>query len=65
MNRVQFQPGLSIAEFMDEYGNEEQCEAAAIASRWPDGVICPRSRAAQANEFRRQGRLYLQRASCC
>ena len=36
MNRVQFQAGLSMAEFMDRYGSEEQCEAALAASRWPD-----------------------------
>jgi hypothetical protein len=28
MNREQFQPGLSMAEFMDRYGTEAQCEAA-------------------------------------
>lgn len=28
MNRVQFQPGLSMAQFMDRYGTEEQCRAA-------------------------------------
>jgi transposase-like protein len=64
MNRVQFQPGLSMAEFMDEYGTEAQCEAAAVASRWPQGFVCPRCRASQACQFRRQGRLYFQCASC-
>jgi hypothetical protein len=33
MNRVQFQPGRSMAEFMDRDGTEEQCEAALIATR--------------------------------
>jgi hypothetical protein len=33
MNRVQFQPGLSMAEFMIGYGSDEQCEAALIESR--------------------------------
>lgn len=33
MNRVQFQPGLSMPEFMDQYGTEEQCEDAVFASR--------------------------------
>jgi IS5 family transposase len=28
MNRVQFQRGLSMAEFMDQYGTDAQCEAA-------------------------------------
>ena len=41
MNRVQFQPGLSMAEFLDRYGSEAQCEAALVAARWPDGFVCP------------------------
>ena len=64
MNRVQFQPGLSMAEFMDQYGSEEQCEAAVVASRGPDGFSCRRCGSAQASEFRRQGRLYFQCPAC-
>ncbi len=30
MDQVQFQRGLSIADFMDRYGNDEQCEAALM-----------------------------------
>ncbi|MFN7642331.1 MAG: transposase [Burkholderiales bacterium] len=41
MNRVQFQPGLSMAQFMDSYGSGGQCEAALIESRWPSGFVCP------------------------
>jgi hypothetical protein len=26
MNRVQLQKGLSVPEFMDRYGTEQQCE---------------------------------------
>jgi hypothetical protein len=32
-NWVRFQPGLSMAEFVDRYGTDEQCEAALIDSR--------------------------------
>lgn len=64
MNRVQFQPGLSMAEFMEEYGSEAQCEAAAVASRWPEGFVCPRCGVVLASEFRRAGRLYFQCTSC-
>ena len=32
MNRVQFQPGLSMAEFLDRYGTEDKCEAALVAA---------------------------------
>ena len=37
INRVQFQKGLSLAEFMERYGTEEQCHAAVVAQRWPNG----------------------------
>lgn len=44
MNRIQFQPGLSIDEMLGQYGTEEQCEAALEQSRWPGGFECPRCR---------------------
>ena len=28
MNRIQFQPGLSMPEFFEQYGSESRCEAA-------------------------------------
>jgi hypothetical protein len=37
MNRVQFQRGLSMTEFMNQYGTDAQCEAALVAARWPQG----------------------------
>ena len=40
-NKVQFQKGLSEPEFERQYGTEDQCRAAVIASRWPDGFRCP------------------------
>jgi hypothetical protein len=30
MNRVQFQPGLSMVKFMDLYGTKDKCEAALV-----------------------------------
>ena len=42
MNRVQFQPGLSMFEFLQRYGTQEKCEAAVEATRWPSGFRCPR-----------------------
>ena len=41
MNRIQFQPGMSLSEFMQRYGTEAQCEAALEAARWPQGFACP------------------------
>lgn len=42
MNRIQFQPGLSMPEFFASFGTEAQCAAALQATRWPAGFRCPR-----------------------
>lgn len=42
MNRIQFQPGLSMPEFLKDYGTEGQCEESLEAVRWPNGFCCPR-----------------------
>jgi ribosomal protein L37AE/L43A len=41
-NKVQFQAGLSMAEFTRRYGTEDQCHAALVVMRWPDGFACPK-----------------------
>ena len=44
-NRIQFQRGVSLAEFLKSYGTEAQCEAAVVEMRWPKasgGFACPR-----------------------
>lgn len=40
-NPVQFQKGLSLAEFLLQYGTEEKCQTALFQWRWPDGYVCP------------------------
>jgi len=40
-NRVQFQKGMSLAAFQSSYGTEDQCRAALIGFRWPEGFSCP------------------------
>ena len=40
-NSVQFQKGLSEAEFEERYGTEERCRAVVMGSRWPNGFECP------------------------
>jgi ribosomal protein L37AE/L43A len=64
MNRVQFQPGLSMAEFMDRYGSDDKCEAALIASRWPKGFSCPACGCGDSSSFRRAALLYFQCTAC-
>ena len=41
-NKVQFQKGLSMAEFNRRYGTEQHCHDALVAMRWPDGFVCPK-----------------------
>lgn len=41
-NKVQFQKGLSMDEFLKLYGSDEQCEDALVAMRWPQGYQCSR-----------------------
>ena len=41
-NRIQFQHGMSIPEFMSGFGTEEQCAEAVRNARWPQGFRCPR-----------------------
>lgn len=64
MNRVQFQAGLSMTEFMGRYGSVEQCEAALVASRWPCGFVCPACGAGHSSAFRRHRLLYFQCTAC-
>lgn len=41
MNRIQFQPGLSLPAFLGQFGTEAQCKAALEVLRWPQGFRCP------------------------
>jgi len=40
-NKVQFQAGYSLFEFIKDYGTEEQCHQALYKWRWPTGFVCP------------------------
>ncbi len=41
INKIQFQPGLSLPDFFTQFGTEGQCKVALEQSRWPKGFICP------------------------
>ncbi len=41
MNRIQFQPCLSLPAFLAHFGAETQCEEVLELSRWPHGFLCP------------------------
>jgi ISXO2-like transposase domain/Transposase zinc-ribbon domain len=41
-NSIQFQKGLSLSQFLSQYGTDEKCYQALYRLRWPNGFICPR-----------------------
>lgn len=64
MNRVQFQPGLSMFQFLDLYGTEDKCEAALAQMRWPKGFVCPRCEGREHLAFRRGRQPYRECTGC-
>jgi transposase-like protein len=62
INRIQFQPGLSLADFLKDFGTDAQCEAFVEKSRWPHGFVCPDCATTRAVQFRRgRSKIY----QCC
>ena len=58
MNQIQFQHGLSLHEFMRDFGSEQQCEEALAKARWPHGWRCSHCGCARFFHTRNgQGRL--------
>ena len=41
-NKIQFQKGMSIPDFMDQYGTEDKCRSELFQLRWRYGFICPK-----------------------
>jgi ribosomal protein L37AE/L43A len=64
MNRVQFQPGLSMAEFLERYGTEAKCRATLESVRWPKGFVCPNCGGPARTSFERGALRYWQCAAC-
>ena len=64
MNRVQFQPGMSLQGFLERYGTEAQCEAELARLRWPQGFRCPRCGEREHCRFARGGQSLWQCATC-
>ena len=63
MNRVQFQAGLSMPEFVAQYGTEAKCRRALYRSRWPAGFRCPACDGRRRSQFRRDGQIYYRAGS--
>ncbi len=64
MNQVQFQRGLSMAQFIQQYGTEAKCYRALYRSRWPHGFRCPKCSKRPRSRFHRAGRVYYQCRAC-
>ncbi|MBN6742488.1 IS1595 family transposase [Acidithiobacillus sp. MC6.1] len=64
MNRVQFQKGLSLPEFIQSFGTEEQCAAALETARWPDGFHCPQCDGTQHSVLKSGSRKTFQCSYC-
>ena len=64
MNRVQFQAGLSMTAFLQQYGTEAKCYRALYRMRWPQGFRCPACNGRTRSCFRRADRVYYQCRSC-
>ncbi|OGT89278.1 MAG: transposase [Gammaproteobacteria bacterium RIFOXYA12_FULL_61_12] len=64
MNRIQFQPGLSLPAFLEQFGTEAQCEAALEKARWPQGFRCPHCGEAHHSLFRVGARKIFQCRAC-
>jgi len=43
-NKIQFQKGLGLSNFLEEYGTEEQCFEVLVKLRWPKAFECPKCR---------------------
>lgn len=63
-NVVQFQAGLSMPEFLAQYGTEAQCRRAVFRSRWAKGYRCPKCARRTHSRFRREGQIYYQCSDC-
>ena len=58
INPIQFQPGLSMADSIRQYGTAAKCYRALYKARWPQGFRCPCCQNRSRSRFRREGRVY-------
>jgi len=64
INPVQFQKGLSMVEFLAQYGTEAKCYRALYRARWPQGLRCPACGDRRRSRFRRGAQVYYQCRAC-
>lgn len=61
INRIQFQPDLTMSEFYRLYGTEAKC---FYTWRWPHGFRCPACNGRARSRFRRADAVYCQCRAC-
>ena len=59
-NKIQFQKGMSLYDFIDQYGTESKCESALEKARWGTGFTCPKCGCTSHSVFYRQGKKHWQ-----
>jgi transposase-like protein len=64
MNKIQFQKGISLNQFLALYGNEAQCEAVVETARWPGGFRCPKCSGEAHYRYRRGTVIIFQCRNC-
>lgn len=64
INPIQFQRGLSLNQFLHDYGTEAKSYRALYKARWPHGFRCPCCGERRRSRFRRDGRVYYQCRRC-
>jgi transposase-like protein len=63
-NKIQFQKGMSLNQFLARYGDEQQCEAALEDARWPEGFRCPKCSSKEHYRYRRRSVKVFQCRAC-
>jgi transposase-like protein len=64
INLIQFQQGLSMVEFMHQYGTEAKAYRALYRWRWPQGFRCPACGDRRRSRFLRSRQVYYQCRAC-
>ncbi len=64
MNKIQFQKGMSLNQFIAKYGDEFQCEASLEEARWPNGFRCRKCTGKDYYRYRR-GNVKIFQCSAC
>jgi len=61
---IQFQKGLSLPDFIKQFGTREQCERHLFKLKWPKGFVCPRCGGNHATVFNKGKHTVFQCKSC-